>query len=125
MESPARSLICAAPPVLGAPASLACAGDGGVVDGMGSVWWQRARAKQLNFSRGPLMQFLWSTDVIVANITLLNSSYWAVHPVYSRSVWRAGTLNAPLRTGLLHSGFRLVHAHIYGLVRSAYVALAG
>lgn len=66
--------------------ALVFAGDGGVVDGMGSAWWQRARTKQLNYSRGPLMQFLWSTDVTVANITLLNSSYWALHPVYSRSV---------------------------------------
>lgn len=74
------------------PVWLAFAGDGGVVDGMGSVWWQRAKSKQLNYSRGPLIQFLWSTDVIVANITLLNSSYWALHPVYSRSVSCAGAI---------------------------------
>ena len=72
-------------------------GANGTIDGQGAVWWamhankaqvqlnpKTKKKKTLQHTRGRLIQLLWSDTVEVSNLTLTNSPYWTVHPVYVR-----------------------------------------
>lgn len=61
-----------------------CLGDNGTVDGQGEVWWEIVRNKSLDYSRGPLVELVDSTDIIISNLTFTNSPFWNIHPVYCR-----------------------------------------
>lgn len=54
----------------------------GTVDGSGQWWWARHRAKLERYTRGHLIEFMWSTELEVSYLTLINSPFWTVHPVY-------------------------------------------
>ncbi|KAF9607480.1 hypothetical protein IFM89_036077 [Coptis chinensis] len=61
-------------------------GDNGTIDGQGSVWWQWFNSHSLNYSRPNLVELISSSDVVVSNLTFINSPSWNIHPVYCSHV---------------------------------------
>ncbi|KAI4349697.1 hypothetical protein L6164_010259 [Bauhinia variegata] len=61
-------------------------GDNATIDGQGSVWWELFNSHSLNYSRPHLVEFVSSDDIIISNLTFLNSPAWDIHPVYCRNV---------------------------------------
>ena len=60
-------------------------GNNGTVDGQGAVWWERFNEKKLKKVERPyLIEIMYSDQVQISNITLINSPQWHVHPIYSR-----------------------------------------
>eukprot|EP00040_Diaphanoeca_grandis_P028444 m.164822 g.164822 ORF g.164822 m.164822 type:complete len:453 (-) comp31356_c0_seq3:296-1654(-) len=56
----------------------------GTVDGQGPFWWQRHRTPGVEiYTRGHLIEFMYCTQLEVSHLTLTNSPFWTVHPVYS------------------------------------------
>ncbi|KAA3457905.1 putative polygalacturonase [Gossypium australe] len=73
-------------------------GDNGTINGQGQSWWKKFRQKLLNHTRGPLMQIMWSSDIVIANITLRDSPFWTFHPYDCKNVTvRNVTILAPIR----------------------------
>ncbi|KNA17780.1 hypothetical protein SOVF_076770 [Spinacia oleracea] len=71
-------------------------GANGTLDGQGEPWWTKYRAKQINESRPNLIEFVYSNQVQISDITLLNSPNWNVHPTYCKDVIISGlTILAP------------------------------
>ncbi|KAJ6844320.1 putative polygalacturonase [Iris pallida] len=60
--------------------------DNGTVDGQGSAWWAWSETHNLNYSRPHLVELVNSTDVVISNITFLNSPAWSIHPAYCSNV---------------------------------------
>jgi polygalacturonase len=55
----------------------------GVINGAGPYWWPRF----LNDTARPhLMEMLNVTGLEISGVTMLNSGFWTLHPVYSRDV---------------------------------------
>ncbi|OVA02596.1 Glycoside hydrolase [Macleaya cordata] len=67
-------------------AFIDCAGDNGTIDGQGSVWWEWFNSHSLNYSRPHLVELISSDDILVSNLTFLNSPGWHIHPVYCSNV---------------------------------------
>ncbi|GFZ13758.1 pectin lyase-like superfamily protein [Actinidia rufa] len=61
-------------------------GDNGTIDGQGFVWWEQFSSHSLNYSRPHLVEFISSNDIVISNITFLNSPAWNIHPVYCSHV---------------------------------------
>ncbi|KAK1293063.1 putative polygalacturonase [Acorus calamus] len=61
-------------------------GEYGTIDGQGAIWWDWLKSHSLNASRPHLVELTSSTDVVISNLTLLNSPGWSIHPVYSSDV---------------------------------------
>ncbi|PIA61240.1 hypothetical protein AQUCO_00300639v1 [Aquilegia coerulea] len=61
-------------------------GDNGTVDGQGSIWWEWFESHSLNYSRPNLVELIDSSDIIVSNLTFINSPSWNIHPVYCSHV---------------------------------------
>ncbi|XP_014514597.1 probable polygalacturonase [Vigna radiata var. radiata] len=61
-------------------------GDNGIIDGQGSVWWDLIRTHSLNYSRPHIIELIGSDDIVISNLTLLNSPAWSIHPVYCSNV---------------------------------------
>ncbi|MCO5601608.1 hypothetical protein L7F22_055731 [Adiantum nelumboides] len=55
-------------------------GHNGTIDGQGKVWWQKQKSRKLRYTRGRLIQFMWSRHLKITNITLRNSPFWTLHP---------------------------------------------
>ncbi|KAK1322082.1 putative polygalacturonase [Acorus calamus] len=71
-------------------------GDNGTIDGQGKPWWEKYNAGKLNYTRGYLIELMFSDRFVISNITLMNSPSWHVHPVYSSNVIVSGiTILAP------------------------------
>ncbi|KAK9076556.1 hypothetical protein SSX86_004890 [Deinandra increscens subsp. villosa] len=60
--------------------------DNGTIDGQGSIWWDRYGSSTLNYSRPHIVEFINSKDIVISNITFLNSPAWTIHPVYCSNV---------------------------------------
>ncbi|KMZ64505.1 Exo-polygalacturonase, family GH28 [Zostera marina] len=74
-------------------------GDNGTVNGQGKMWWDKYRNKQLNYTRGYLIEMMYCDTVLISNLTLIDSPSWNIHPVYSSNVIvKAVTILAPLRS---------------------------
>lgn len=74
------------------------AGHNGTIDGQGKSWWEKHRQKLLNHTRGPLVQIMWSSDIIISNLTLRNSPFWTLHPYDCKNVTLSNlTILAPLQ----------------------------
>ncbi|URD82042.1 Glycosyl hydrolases family 28, partial [Musa troglodytarum] len=74
-------------------------GNNGTIDGQGETWWKMFRNKELNYTRGFLIELMYSIQVLISNITLVNSPSWNVHPVYSSQVIVSGiTILAPVNS---------------------------
>ncbi|XP_042520234.1 probable polygalacturonase isoform X2 [Macadamia integrifolia] len=72
-------------------------GDNGTIDGQGSVWWESFNSYSLNYSRPHLVECIGCKDVVVSNLTFLNSPAWSIHPVYCSNVQVENiTVHAPL-----------------------------
>ncbi|KAI3972008.1 hypothetical protein MKX01_030209 [Papaver californicum] len=67
-------------------ATINSAGDNGTIDGQGSVWWEWYNSHYLNYSRPHLVELVNSNDILVSNLTFLNSPAWSIHPVYCSNV---------------------------------------
>ncbi|OWM74381.1 probable polygalacturonase [Punica granatum] len=61
-------------------------GHNGTINGQGQIWWKRYRQKLLNHTRGPLIQIMWSSDIVLSNITLQDSPFWTFHPYDCKNV---------------------------------------
>ena len=57
---------------------------GGTLDGSGSFWW--SKGGQLKAGRPHLVELQSATRVEVGPLTLLNSGFWTLHPVYSKDI---------------------------------------
>ncbi|CAL4996136.1 unnamed protein product [Urochloa decumbens] len=72
-------------------------GNNGTIDGQGEMWWELWWNRTLNHTRGHLVELVNSSNILISNITLRNSPFWTVHPVYcSNVVMKDLTILAPL-----------------------------
>ncbi|XP_064996246.1 probable polygalacturonase isoform X1 [Musa acuminata AAA Group] len=61
-------------------------GGNGTINGQGSVWWDWFNNHILNYTRPHLIELIYSTGVVISNLTFINSPFWAIHPVYCSQV---------------------------------------
>ncbi|KAI3735332.1 hypothetical protein L6452_14827 [Arctium lappa] len=61
-------------------------GGNGTIDGQGSLWWEKFHSKKLSNTRPYLIELMYSTQIQISNLTLIDSPSWFVHPVYSSDV---------------------------------------
>lgn len=74
-------------------------GANGTIDGQGELWWTKFRAGELKYTRPYLIEIMFSTNIQISNLTLINSPSWNVHPVYCSNVVVQGlTILAPVRS---------------------------
>jgi len=73
-------------------------GNNGTIDGQGITWWTKYRSGGfLNVTRPCLIDLMFSNQIQISNITLINSPSWFVHPVYSSDILIQGlTILAPV-----------------------------
>ncbi|KAK3447145.1 hypothetical protein EUGRSUZ_A02742 [Eucalyptus grandis] len=72
-------------------------GNNGTIDGQGAYWWDKFKKEELNLTRPYLIEFLYSDQVQIAYITLVDSPSWFVHPIYSSDIFVQGvTILAPI-----------------------------
>eukprot|EP00750_Incisomonas_marina_P012519 INCI16927.1.p1 GENE.INCI16927.1~~INCI16927.1.p1 ORF type:complete len:422 (-),score=68.98 INCI16927.1:268-1533(-) len=57
-------------------------GNNGTLDGGGQVWWDNHESGKEVYTRGHLIEIMWSKNIEVSNLFLTNSPFWTVHPVY-------------------------------------------
>ncbi|KAK1299768.1 putative polygalacturonase [Acorus calamus] len=55
-------------------------GQNGSIDGRGKLWWELWWNRTLEHTRGHLIEFINSRNILISNVTLLNSPFWTVHP---------------------------------------------
>ncbi|WJX24447.1 hypothetical protein P8452_13549 [Trifolium repens] len=61
-------------------------GHNGTINGQGQTWWTKYLHKLLNHTRGPLVQLMYSSDIVISNITLRDSPFWTLHPYDCKNV---------------------------------------
>lgn len=61
-------------------------GDNGTIDGQGLIWWNWFSSGALNLSRPHLVELIDSQNIVLSNITFINSPAYALHPVYCSNV---------------------------------------
>ncbi|XP_047323778.1 probable polygalacturonase [Impatiens glandulifera] len=61
-------------------------GGNGTIDGQGDLWWDKFHKGQLQYTRPYLIELMYSDNIQISNLTLLNSPSWNVHPVYCNNV---------------------------------------
>ncbi|KAF3330816.1 putative polygalacturonase [Carex littledalei] len=61
-------------------------GANGTIDGQGAIWWERFQNHTLDYTRPHLVEMMYSTEIVISNLTFVNSPFWAIHPVYSSQV---------------------------------------
>ncbi|KAK6941271.1 Glycoside hydrolase, family 28 [Dillenia turbinata] len=61
-------------------------GHNGTINGQGQSWWKKYRQRLLNYTRGPLVQIMWSSDIKFYNVTLQDSPFWTLHPYDCKNV---------------------------------------
>ncbi|XP_062007309.1 probable polygalacturonase [Rosa rugosa] len=72
-------------------------GHNGTIDGQGKMWWELWWNRTLEYTRGHLLELMNSNNILISNLTFLNSPFWTVHPVYcSNVVIKDMTILAPL-----------------------------
>lgn len=72
-------------------------GENGTIDGQGKMWWELWWNRTLEHTRGHLLELMNSRNIFISNLTLLNSPFWTIHPVYCSNVVIANmTILAPL-----------------------------
>ncbi|KAE9618300.1 putative galacturan 1,4-alpha-galacturonidase [Lupinus albus] len=72
-------------------------GDNGTIDGKGSYWWSKFKNDELKLTRPYLIEIMYSDQIQISNLTLLNSPSWFVHPIYSSNIIIQGlTILAPI-----------------------------
>lgn len=58
----------------------------GILDGRGEPWWEGYWKKTLAYPRPRLIGFTGCTNVLIENITLVNSPSWTINPVRCENV---------------------------------------
>ncbi|KAK7828712.1 putative polygalacturonase [Quercus suber] len=72
-------------------------GENGTIDGQGKMWWELWWNRTLEHTRGHLVELMNSNNILISNLTFLNSPFWTIHPVYcSNVVIKDMTILAPL-----------------------------
>ncbi|KAJ3689643.1 hypothetical protein LUZ61_018807 [Rhynchospora tenuis] len=72
-------------------------GNNGTIDGQGQMWWDKYHADELKYTRGYLLELMYSDNILVSNVTFVNSPSWNLHPVYCKNVIFSGvTVLAPI-----------------------------
>ncbi|KAK7838389.1 putative polygalacturonase [Quercus suber] len=61
-------------------------GNNGTIDGQGATWWKKYRAKEYNVTRPYLIELMYSNQIQISDLTLLDSPSWFVHPIYSSNI---------------------------------------
>ncbi|CAD5171836.1 unnamed protein product [Musa acuminata subsp. malaccensis] len=61
-------------------------GHNGTINGQGQAWWTKYKKRILTYTRGPLVQLMWSKDIVISNITLRDSPFWTLHPFDCKNV---------------------------------------
>lgn len=78
---------------------VAITGQNGSIDGQGRMWWELWWNRTLEHTRGHLLEFMNSHNILIYNVTFLNSPFWTIHPVYcSNVVIKEVTILAPLHS---------------------------
>lgn len=73
-------------------------GQNGTIDGQGQMWWELWWNRTLEHTRGHLVEMMNSQNILIYNLTFLNSPFWTIHPVYcSNVVIKDMTILAPLK----------------------------
>ncbi|XP_039137605.1 probable polygalacturonase isoform X2 [Dioscorea cayenensis subsp. rotundata] len=74
-------------------------GQNGSIDGQGRMWWDLWWNRTLKYTRGHLLELMNSKNILIFNLTFLNSPFWTIHPVYcSNVVVKNVTILAPLNS---------------------------
>lgn len=63
---------------------------GGTIDGAGWTWWGNVSRNASNLwahQRPKLVEFVDCTTVTVTNVTLRDSPFWTLHPIFCTDVW--------------------------------------
>ncbi|KAM7273449.1 hypothetical protein ACFE04_028113 [Oxalis oulophora] len=72
-------------------------GNNGTLNGQGQIWWKKFKASKLTSTRPYLIEFMYSNQIQISNITLIDSPSWNIHPTYSSNVLVQGvTILAPV-----------------------------
>ncbi|XP_031389840.1 probable polygalacturonase [Punica granatum] len=61
-------------------------GMNGTIDGQGEIWWTKFHEGKLRYTRPHLIEIMHSNNIQISHLTLLNSPFWTLHPVYSSDV---------------------------------------
>ncbi|CAF2085018.1 unnamed protein product [Brassica napus] len=62
-------------------------GNKGTINGQGKSWWLKYRSGGFNLiSRPLLIEILYSENVQISDINLIDSPMWNIHPVYCKNV---------------------------------------
>ena len=59
-------------------------GQNGTIDGQGKMWWELWWNRTLEHTRGHLLEIKNSHNILISNLTFMNSPFWTIHPVYCR-----------------------------------------
>ncbi|KAF8044057.1 hypothetical protein BT93_A2128 [Corymbia citriodora subsp. variegata] len=74
-------------------------GNNGTIDGQGAYWWDKFKKEELNLTRPYLIEFMYSDQVQIALVTLIDSPSWFIHPIYSSNIFVQGvTILAPVNS---------------------------
>ncbi|XP_072973842.1 probable polygalacturonase isoform X2 [Typha angustifolia] len=74
-------------------------GNNGSIDGQGRRWWELWWNRTLMNTRGHLLELMNSNNILISNLTFLNSPFWTIHPIYcSNVVIRNVTILAPFHS---------------------------
>ncbi|KAG2384205.1 polygalacturonase protein [Vigna angularis] len=72
-------------------------GQNGTIDGQGSYWWDKFHKNQLTLTRPYMIEIMYSDQIQISDLTLVNSPTWFVHPIYSSNIIVKGlTILAPV-----------------------------
>ncbi|CAN8278269.1 unnamed protein product [Cochlearia groenlandica] len=72
-------------------------GNNGTINGQGQYWWDKFKKKQFKVTRPYLIELLFSQDIQISNIALIDSPSWNIHPVYCKNVIvKSVTIVAPV-----------------------------
>ena len=68
-------------------------GENGTIDGSGHFWYKKGNyGKDEPWTRPSLYEPVWSSNLVLEDVTFANSSFWTVHPVLS-SNFRASRIS--------------------------------
>ncbi|OIW12534.1 hypothetical protein TanjilG_04698 [Lupinus angustifolius] len=72
-------------------------GNNGTIDGQGPYWWGKFKKNEMTLTRPYMIEIMYSTQIQISNLTLVNSPSWFVHPIYSSNIIIQGlTILAPV-----------------------------
>ncbi|XVF16986.1 hypothetical protein REPUB_Repub10bG0078000 [Reevesia pubescens] len=77
--------------------NIVITGQNGTIDGQGRMWWELWWNRTLKHTRGHLLELMNSQNILISNLTFMNSPFWTIHPIYfSNVVIKGMTILAPL-----------------------------